>query len=368
MTIAEIKTRLSLLEVLSHYRLRPDRNNRLRCPWHDDKTPSLQIYPQTNTWTCFSSKCSAGSGDQIDFIMKYEKTSKHEALLKATELAGTSTSLSGSPAVLNRTAVLTKYYQGSLHAMERSQKGRDYAAARGLDHERLKIGYCGYGVGKTWEKDLQDLAGKMGLYNLRNCLIFPTKDRSGRIASVYGRSTGENPKVRHFYLSGGFKGLYPGYPEADVRQLILTESIIDAASIVQHTDYAVLALYGTNGFTGEHEQVIKTLAQLEEVILFFDGDEAGQAAAEKYAGQIAELRPGVKISRVATPQGEDPNSLIQSHEPEILKHLVENRLFFLPDRQTGSTDTDDKCQQPNKKLPEATRPLGVLNTDNAELL
>ena len=124
MTIAEIKTRLSLLEVLSHYRLRPDRNNRLRCPWHDDKTPSLQISPQTNTWTCFSSKCSAGSGDQIDFIMKYEKTSKHEALLKATELAGTSTSLSGSPAVLNRTAVLTKYYQGSLHAMERSQKGR----------------------------------------------------------------------------------------------------------------------------------------------------------------------------------------------------------------------------------------------------
>ena len=84
------------------------------------------------------------------------------------------------------------------------------------------------------------------------------------------------------------------------------ESIIDAASIAQHTDYAVLALYGTNGFTGEHEQAVKTLAQLEEVILFFDGDEAGQAATEKYAGQIAELRPGVKISRVATPQGEDP--------------------------------------------------------------
>jgi len=46
------------------------------------------VYPKTNTWTCFSSNCSAGSGDQVDFIMKLEETSKHEAIMKAKELAG----------------------------------------------------------------------------------------------------------------------------------------------------------------------------------------------------------------------------------------------------------------------------------------
>jgi hypothetical protein len=74
---------------------------------------------------------------------------------------------------------------------------------------------------------------------------------------------------------------------------------------------------------------------------------------------------------VATPQGEDPNSLIQGHvadpdrsvgEGEILQHLIDNRTFL------SSIDTDDKCQHLNKKQPEKPKPLGVLNTDNAELL
>jgi DNA primase len=83
MEIEEIKSKLSLQQVLNNYNLTLDKNSRLICPWHKDKTPSLQIYPKTNTWTCFSSNCNAGSGDQIDFIMKYEKLSKHEAIMKA---------------------------------------------------------------------------------------------------------------------------------------------------------------------------------------------------------------------------------------------------------------------------------------------
>jgi len=55
MEITEIKSSLQLETVLQHYNLKPDANNRLSCPWHDDKTPSLQLYPKTNTWTCFRS-------------------------------------------------------------------------------------------------------------------------------------------------------------------------------------------------------------------------------------------------------------------------------------------------------------------------
>jgi DNA primase len=73
MRIAEIKSVLSITEVLAHYGLSLDRWNRVCCPWHDDKRPSLQVYPKTNTWTCFSTKCSAGSGDVVEMIQRMEK-------------------------------------------------------------------------------------------------------------------------------------------------------------------------------------------------------------------------------------------------------------------------------------------------------
>ncbi|MCC6690493.1 MAG: hypothetical protein IT235_03070 [Bacteroidia bacterium] len=59
--------------------LKADKNHRLCCPFHNDKTPSLQVYPKTNTWTCFNSNCNAGSRGQIDFIMKKENISKPPA-------------------------------------------------------------------------------------------------------------------------------------------------------------------------------------------------------------------------------------------------------------------------------------------------
>lgn len=85
MELPEIKARLSLLEVLQHYGLKPDKNSRLHCPFHDDSTPSLQVYPKTNTFCCFSSNCTAGTGDAIQFIQLKESCTKHEALVKATE-------------------------------------------------------------------------------------------------------------------------------------------------------------------------------------------------------------------------------------------------------------------------------------------
>src|SRR5450631_2191978 len=88
MEIKEIKSLLSIERVLAHYGLKPDSNHRLHCPFHPDKTPSLQIYPKTNTYCCFSSNCTAGTGDQVQFIELMEKCTKHEALVKAASLAG----------------------------------------------------------------------------------------------------------------------------------------------------------------------------------------------------------------------------------------------------------------------------------------
>src|SRR5690554_4804754 len=73
--IPDIKSKLTIQEVLHHYNLSPDRNNRLCCPFHPDKTPSLQIYPKTDTAYCFSSNCKTHgkSLDVIDFVMFKER-------------------------------------------------------------------------------------------------------------------------------------------------------------------------------------------------------------------------------------------------------------------------------------------------------
>ena len=80
MEITAIKEKLSLATVLHYYGLKADKTNRMHCPFHDDKTPSLQIYYKTQTAYCFSSNCKTHgkSIDVIDFIMLKANSTKHE--------------------------------------------------------------------------------------------------------------------------------------------------------------------------------------------------------------------------------------------------------------------------------------------------
>ncbi len=88
MEIQEIKNRLTLAMLLQHYGLKADKQARLKCPFHEDKTPSMQVYYKTHTAYCFSSNCKTHgkSLDVIDFIMYMENITKHEAILKAQEM------------------------------------------------------------------------------------------------------------------------------------------------------------------------------------------------------------------------------------------------------------------------------------------
>lgn len=94
-------------------------------------------------------------------------------------------------------------------------------------------------------------------------------------------------------------------------------------------EYEILSLYGTNGFTDEHRHAIAELKELKEVILFFDGDEAGNKAEKEIAGELKQINDKLIITAVDTPENEDINSLAQGHEPEIFTHLLDNRSIFL---------------------------------------
>jgi len=224
MEITQIKALLDIQTILTHYNLSPDRNQRLKCPWHNDKTPSLQIYPKTNTWTCFSSNCNAGSGDSIEMIQKLEKCTKHEALKKAAELCGE----------IKTESTLQDRFRQMRSSLLKSKKALNYLSGRNLSKES-EIGYNSY---------------QSGYKQLQNCIVFPLKDKKGNITSLYGRSIADLKGSNHYYLKNR-RGLYPGYPSQETKTIIITEAMIDASSVMIYTSYQVLSLYGTNGWNEE---------------------------------------------------------------------------------------------------------------------
>lgn len=427
MEITDIKSQLSIQAVLSHYNLTPGSNHRLICPFHRDKTPSLQIYPKTNTWTCFSTNCTAGSGDVIDLILRLEARSgqainKHQAIMKAKSL------VNGTPQLVNseinnpnkmkgenkapinltesindltRIAILSKYYQLSLTSLPRSPKAIKYATDRNLDYHQLGIGYSGGDIGRRWSKSLQDSGLSIGLLKkngnnitpkIKYCLLFAMRNRDGQVIDLYGRSViADNNKSKHFYLSGKQRGLYPSYPKPETQILIITESIIDSASLTPYlpalsknlgSHISHLCLYGTNGWTSEHTGAIKGLLNLSEIVFFMDGDEAGRRAAKKWGNKIAEINNSIKICVIDTPQGEDINSLITNHADtalDLLSHLIKDRrpfneFSFSSDKQLNLTEPriNEVYDLPKDEteISHSSQPIAdsYLNTNNSDLL
>ncbi len=395
MEIKEIKALLSIETVLQHYGLKPDKHDRLCCPFHPDTTPSLQVYPKTNTYCCFSSNCTAGTGDQIQFIERMEKCSKHEALVKAASLVSANPSLPAKPApaklfieaeTLEKEAVLGKVFGYFKKSLPQTRKAVEYLQSRCIDYTLHETGYNSGGLhGESKNHHLVHSMEKWGLlkplpargYSVwaRDCVIFPLRNSEHKIVSLYGRSITNNSDQRHFYLNGR-EGLYPGYPKAATTRLILVESIIDAVSLLQQPSitiqHEVLALYGTNGLTDEHQHAILALKHLEEIIFMLNGDEAGEAATAKHYRTLKELLPAIKFTKVAVPAGEDVNSLLQTHDdPRILEGVIGVRKdFFISiekERPPSPEIPYTPAKQPTDNKLITTNPE-LLIYDNCELL
>jgi DNA primase len=366
MEIKEIKSRLTIHAVLSHYHLKADRNNMLRCPFHEEETASMRIYPDTNSFHCFG--CGR-SGDAIEFCCLKEGD-KHKGILKSAELCGGLQPINSrqvKPSVQlkeNNPGILTRIFESFTNGLHSpiSKRPKAYLQARRLDYNLLEMGYNSgqyHHGGKLSELEIKAWlsAGILIPYKgsvpngrgtaytcfARDCIIFPLKDKEGRIVSLYGRGIKENRDGtgKHFYLKNR-RGLYPGYPDPGAKRLILTEAVIDAATLLQLPEithrYEILACYGTNGFTQEHQEAIRSLTGMEEIIFFFDGDKTGREAMQKYQGELSGLLPEVKLTGVETPEGEDVNSLSVAHDTQVFTHLLETRKPFLL-TETGLTET-----------------------------
>ena len=287
MEISEIKSRLKLSEVLQHYNLQP-KNNMLKCFYHEDKTASLQVNLEKNFYKCHS--CGK-TGDVIQFIEDFEKLSKHEAIKKAKSLVDSCQLIvdEKNPTTKNQqlstnTDFLEKVFLSFRKGIFSSVPARNYAKKRALQVENLQIGFNSgqlhHGerksdeliqnlleVGLLSEAGINSRTGGQAYktFGIKS-LVFPLKNRENKIVSFYFRSIVNDKEAKHFYLKNR-SGIYPGYPSQETTKLILTEAIIDCASLLQikeiRDNYSLISCFGTNGLNDEILQAIKSLENLE---------------------------------------------------------------------------------------------------------
>jgi DNA primase len=402
MEIHEIKQKLSLESILKIYLIKIDKNNMVKCPFHEDNTASLQVNLEKNFYKCHA--CGK-KGDQIQWVQDYGNLTKHEALLKCVDLIGELEPINYEPIIKTQNPVnereriqfLEKMFSSFRNGLNSSNPAKDYCKQRNLDTTKLEIGFNSgqfhhgvrkderlienaLAVGLLIDKGLKSNTNEKAYSVFGNkSIVFPLKNKENQIVSLYFRSTINEKEAKHFYLKNR-QGLYPSYPKPETKKLILTESIIDSASLLQITEivdnYSVLACYGTNGLNEEIQNSILALENLEEIIFAFDNDEAGNEAVKKYAVQFKQY----KISTIELPN-KDINETLQLHEPEIFTALLEQRKEV---KSSFSIEEDLKFESQKPKLtntidflnaPELLKRLnieigkaGIVGEENSRLL
>ena len=137
MTIAALKSKLDILAVATHLGIVVNKHGKAHCPFHDDKTPSLQFSREKQIATCFSSNCTAGTMDVISLTEKKLGLTTPEALKYLSELAGHQAAATVKPPKATTTSHPVPDYAQDFEMMQgsllSSRTARDYLKLRGLE-------------------------------------------------------------------------------------------------------------------------------------------------------------------------------------------------------------------------------------------
>ena len=325
------------------------------CPFHEEKTPSFTVVPTKQIYHCFG--CGE-SGGIIDFIMKYD----HLAFVEAIEtVAGES----GISVVYDQTAKpvdmrfkrynklmeeLSSFYQEQLKTSAAKKKVVDYAKNRGVSGsiaKRFELGFAPPGwtnlfdAYKNSEESIQDLLA-MGMIvpkkdkkddyydRFRDRLMFPIHNTKGSVIGFGGRvlSSKDNPKYLNspetplFSKSKELYGLYHCRKYSrKIDAIIVVEGYMDVIALHQQGITNVVATLGT-ATTSSHLQVLSRTA--ETIVFCFDGDKAGRDAAWKaLQTSLPAITAGLVIKFLLLPEGEDPDTLINSESAKAFNKRVD---------------------------------------------
>jgi DNA primase len=267
------------------------------------------------------------------------------------------------------------YYHDTL---KQSPEALDYLQQRGLDNPELinhfKLGYANRTLGlrlpqknRQAGKAMREQLQRIGLYretgreHFNGSIVFPVMDANGIIGEVYGRKIRDDLRKgtpKHTYLPGSHAGVFNLQAFTATDEIILCECIIDALTLWRWGFRNITCSYGTNGFTDEILQAIID-NKIKRVLIAYDRDEAGNAAAEKLAPVL--LKKGVDAFRMLLPKNMDVNQYaMQVSPPQKSLALVIRKAEWLgngktPERQLEFTEV--QVIESNKEPERAIKPV-----------
>jgi DNA primase len=315
-------------------------NYSARCPFHSEKTPSFSVSREKQFYHCFG--CGA-HGNAINFLMEYDRLSFLEAVEWLADSAGLSVPVEKEekvgkqdpgPALQGLYEVQEKaarFYAAQLRAHPESARAVAYLKERGLEGEtarRFLVGYAPPGwrnLPETLGSPEQLLAAGLAIRNeqgniydrFRDRIMFPIRDRRGRVIAFGGRVLGEgtpkylnSPETALFVKHRELYGLYELLTaQRKPERILVVEGYMDVISLAQAGVINAVAALGT-ATSAEHVKILFRFCR--EVIFCFDGDRAGHGAAWKALdASLPLMREGRSVRFLMLPDGQDPDSLVR---------------------------------------------------------
>lgn len=318
------------------------------CPFHHEKSPSFFVSPDKQFYHCFG--CGA-HGTVLGFLMAFERLDFVEAVETLAGQMGLTVPREGgeTPQAHPHAPLLailedcTRFYQAEL---KRTPRAIDYLKRRGVSGETAAafgLGYAPPGF-DTLERALRldrqgiDQLKRAGMLSegehgrlydrFRERVMFPIRDRRGRVIAFGGRVLGDekpkylnSPETPLFHKGHELYGLYEarkalGRPD----RLLVVEGYMDVVMLAQHGLREAIATLGT---AVTREQVDLMFRHTAQVVFCFDGDEAGRRAAWRaLEATLPQLRDGLDARFLFLPEGEDPDSLVRQEGAEAFRARI----------------------------------------------
>ncbi|MCB1098003.1 MAG: DNA primase [Verrucomicrobiae bacterium] len=355
------------------------------CPFHIEKSESFTVTPSRGTFHCFG--CHK-HGTAIRFVMEYENLPFADTVRKLADRVGirieeefedeqTKERNRKRKELLALHRDIAKWYQRVLLEAPVAETAREYLKNRGFSAEaieRWQVGYApadGHATLKWAQKydypqPLMISAGLLALRDegnptqgcytrFRDRVMFPICGNYGDVIAFSGRvldpaaspakymNSPETPIFTKGKVLYGFDKSRTAIAKAD--QAIVCEGQIDLIMCFEQGVENVIAPLGT-AFTPDHARIIRR--QTDEVVLCYDSDNAGIAAAERTFVELAKANVFVKVASI--PDGKDPDEFIRNHGVDAFTEIIKNAKEYVDfqinakSKRLNLSDTRDRVR------------------------
>lgn len=361
-TIKEIDQRVNIVDIISRHVVLKRQGKELvgLCPFHDEKTPSFSVNESKQKYYCFG--CNSGGG-AIKFLMSIEKKTFTETVLGLAEEYNIPVNTPDSRKTHKRNnlnqklyevmAIAQQYYENTLRQPIGQEALIYLQQERKISKDTIKefgIGYAPPGWNNLYKYLVEvkhfpvDIIKQCGLIKpnkdgygyydvFRNRIIIPINDAQGRVIAFGGRTlTDEKPKYINspdtelFNKGRTLFGLDKSKDSIKkLDQVIVVEGYFDAIAIYASGIKNVVASMGT-ALGIEQINLMLRYTDSNQIILNFDGDNAGVSASEKAISEISDLayKGQVMLKIVNIPSGKDADEYLKNHSSEEYTQLLYN--------------------------------------------